>query len=91
MDGHVPREVRDPLDQEALERLGRAVRAARQAQGLTQMRLERRTGVDQTTISRIERGLEPGLALVRLARICTVLRLPAFELPDQKRRIWPEP
>ena len=44
-------------DRDALEALGRAVRFARQQSSLTQRELEALTGVDQTAISRMERGV----------------------------------
>jgi hypothetical protein len=61
-------------DRDALEALGRAVRFARQQSSLTQRTLEALTGVDQTAISRMERGVVPGMGLVRFARIAMVLR-----------------
>jgi transcriptional regulator with XRE-family HTH domain len=60
-------------DRDALEALGRAVRFARQQSSLTQRELEALTGVDQTAISRMERGVVPGMGLVRFARIAMVL------------------
>lgn len=46
--------------------LGARLRAAREAAGLSQEQLESRSGVEQTTISKIERGasLRPSFAIV---------------------------
>ena len=56
-----------------LRAVGRRVYFARSGQGLSQLQLERLCQVDQTTISRLERGLAPGLRLERLASIMAVL------------------
>ena len=45
---------------------GRALLATRRQRRLSQMALERRSGVDQTMISRIERGLVPNTPVRRL-------------------------
>jgi transcriptional regulator with XRE-family HTH domain len=45
---------------------GRTLLATRRQRRLSQMALERRSGVDQTTISRIERGLVPNTPVRRL-------------------------
>jgi hypothetical protein len=57
----------------ALERLGQAVRRARERSALSQRALEGLTGVDQTAISRMERGLVPGMALAKFARVAVAL------------------
>ena len=76
-DPGVPYSIRDitPHERTALLALGRTMRRARLAHGLTQMRLEERTGVDQTTISRLERGTAPGMRLMWLIRVIVALRL----------------
>ena len=56
-----------------LRELGAAIREGRRQHGLTQMRLEALSGVDQSSISRLERGLAPGMKVSRLARILAVL------------------
>ena len=48
---------------------GADVRRARWQSGLSQAGLEVLSGVDQTTISRLENGLAPGLGLIRLVKI----------------------
>ena len=53
----------------ALIALGRAVEHARGRQLLSQEALEARSGIDQSTISRFEHGLAPGLRLDRVAHI----------------------
>jgi transcriptional regulator with XRE-family HTH domain len=60
-------------DIEALEELGSAVRDARQRAGLSQRHLEALSGVNQSAISRMERGRVPGMRLDKLARIAMVL------------------
>jgi len=52
---------------------GRELRAARRLRRLSQGALERASGVDQTTISRIERGLVPGTPVRRLAMLAAGL------------------
>jgi transcriptional regulator with XRE-family HTH domain len=49
--------------------LGRAIQRARLSQLLSQEALEARSDIDQSTISRLERGLAPGLRLDRLAQV----------------------
>ena len=53
--------------------LGRAIQHARMSQLLSQEALEARSEIDQSTISRLERGLAPGLRLDRLAQVLTGL------------------
>jgi len=50
-----------------LAELGRAYLRLRIFRGWSQLDVERRSGVDQTTISRFERGDEQGLSIHRLA------------------------
>jgi transcriptional regulator with XRE-family HTH domain len=56
-------------DAAAFRHLGRIIRTARLRLGYTQRHLERLSGVDQTTISRLENGRLTSLRLVRLAAI----------------------
>ena len=49
--------------------LGQAIQRARMSQLLSQEALEARSEIDQSTISRLERGLAPGLRLDRLAQV----------------------
>lgn len=49
--------------------LGIAIQRARASQLLSQEALEARSSIDQSTISRLERGLAPGLRLDRLAQV----------------------
>lgn len=67
-----PREQPKEPDRTLLD-LGAAIREGRRQHGLTQMQLEALSGVDQTSISRLERGLAPGMKTSRLARILAVL------------------
>jgi transcriptional regulator with XRE-family HTH domain len=59
----------------ALLEFGHAIRRAREEAGLTQRDLERRTGIDQTRISRLERGLAPAMRADRIARVVVELGL----------------
>jgi transcriptional regulator with XRE-family HTH domain len=59
----------EPEVREALREIGREVRQLRPEWGRSQRAVERVTGIDQTTISRLENGLAPTLRLERLARI----------------------
>jgi len=65
----------DPRTVAVMKSVGRRVCFARRGQGLSQRQLEDLCQVDQTTISRLERGLAPGLRLERLATIMAVLGL----------------
>ena len=58
---------------EALERVGRQVRGARHHAGLSQRSVENLTGIDQTTIVRIEQGRATGLPLWRFALLLDAL------------------
>ena len=59
----------DPVIDRGLVRLGHAIHEARWHLGLSQRRFAERVGVDQPTISRLERGLQSGISLRRLARL----------------------
>jgi transcriptional regulator with XRE-family HTH domain len=58
-----------------MAKLGRAVLRLRLYTGWSQLDLERASGVDQSTISRLERGVQRGLSIRRLARILDALRV----------------
>jgi DNA-binding XRE family transcriptional regulator len=77
-------------DRRCLVVLGRAVRMARHQRAWSQRELEERSGVDQTTISRIERGLLRGTDLVRFARVAWALEwaMPLGGCPHQHRCAW---
>ncbi|MFN8520311.1 MAG: helix-turn-helix domain-containing protein [Chloroflexota bacterium] len=62
-----------PHDQRSLTMLGAAVRMCRRQRGWSQRELEERSGVDQTTVSRIERGRVRGTQLIKLAWIAWAL------------------
>ncbi len=58
---------------------GKRIRATRKARNLSQDELARRSGVAQTTISRVETGVhEPQLPSIR--RLAEVLDVPVKEL-----------
>lgn len=60
-------------DRRALVILGAGIRIGRRRMGLTQRELAERSGVSQTAISRLERGMVWGMAVVRLARVAWAL------------------
>lgn len=66
--GYVVRRI-DPLGQEALEALGQVLRRLRRERGLSQVALADRSGVHQSTISRLESGKAPWFKVLTLARI----------------------
>lgn len=66
----------------ALASIGKAVRAARRAQGLSQEELALATEMDRSYIGGIERG-EHNFTLLNLLRIAGVLGLSAAELLAQ--------
>jgi transcriptional regulator with XRE-family HTH domain len=57
----------------AIAKIGRAVLTLRLYRGWSQLDLERSAGVDQTTISRLERGIQRGLSIRKLAAILDAL------------------
>jgi transcriptional regulator with XRE-family HTH domain len=63
----------DPPVERGLEALGRAVYESRRRAGLSQAALEARSGVSQSVISRLERGVLLGLRLRRLAALIDAL------------------
>jgi transcriptional regulator with XRE-family HTH domain len=79
----------DPRTVGFLKSVGRQVFFARIWQGLSQRQLEYLCRVDQSTISRLERGLAPGLRLERLAAIRAVLGIADLRAtsphPDARR------
>ena len=68
-----------PRTRRVLDRIGQTTMLARVGQGLSQRNLEALTGVDQTTISRLENGSAAGLRLDKLAVIIAVLDLDRFD------------
>jgi transcriptional regulator with XRE-family HTH domain len=59
----------------SLAKVGRAVLRLRLYWGWSQQTLEARSRVDQTTISRLERGTQRGLSIRRLAAILDALHV----------------
>ena len=62
-----------PARPKAIEQIGRAVLQLRLYLGWRQIDVEARAAVDQTTVSRLERGLQKGLSLRKLAAILDAL------------------
>lgn len=80
----------DPRVLDGLVLLGSAIRRARRELGLSQDELERLSGVDQTTISRLERGLAPKTPSHRLVWLGIVLgrSLPLGACPHDHACPW---
>jgi plasmid maintenance system antidote protein VapI len=82
-----------PRDPQALDRVsafGRILRRARQCAGLSQQGLADLSGVSQTTISRLERGRAPHIAIDRILALQAVLGgcLPFGLCPHDHNCIW---
>lgn len=65
--------ARDRLARPGMVLIGAALKRRRLRLGLSQTRLERMTGIDQTTISRFENGKRCGLRWWRFAVLVAVL------------------
>jgi len=65
--------------------LGAAIRAARQAQGLSQEVLAEQAGIDRSYMGGIERG-EHNLAIMNLLKIADALGVKAALLLDQAKK-----
>jgi transcriptional regulator with XRE-family HTH domain len=79
---------RRPDEQRGMDLIGAALKRRRKRLGLTQMDLARRTGIDQSVISRIERARRWGLSWRRFAMLVAVLggldfidEVPARQVP----------
>ena len=68
---------------EGLQLLGAQLRRARLGNGWSQRRLERASGIDQTTISRLENGRLASLRLVRIAALMQALSGTWQVFPDE--------
>jgi transcriptional regulator with XRE-family HTH domain len=55
--------------------IGREIRAARRAAGISQTRVGGRVGLSHTQVSRLERGLVPAASVWILARLCQTVGL----------------
>jgi HTH-type transcriptional regulator / antitoxin HipB len=55
--------------------LGRELREARRAAGLSQVDVARAAGLSHSTVSRIERGKAPGVSLLTLGRLLSIVGL----------------
>lgn len=61
--------------QRLVQELGRELREARIAAGLSQVALSQAAGLSHPTVSRIERGQARGVSIVQLARLLTLVGL----------------
>jgi transcriptional regulator with XRE-family HTH domain len=77
----------DPVE----EKLGLAVKRLRLYWGWSQQHLEYRCSVDQTTLSRLERGLQPGLSIRRLFAILRALRVGEVQFLPRTPIVPPTP
>lgn len=71
----------------SLVALGQRVRVTRARLGLSQRGLERLAGVDQSVISRFERGQRPKLSATAVARILVALGIVEVEYPPGSGRL----
>ena len=71
---HEPIAPRDARVAAGLEIIGTAVYEARRRAGVSQRALGGRCGMDQSTISRLERGKLNGMRLKRLAELVAALQ-----------------
>jgi transcriptional regulator with XRE-family HTH domain len=81
---HITGDIQDELDA-----MGAEIRRVRLAAEVTQRELEELAWLDQTTISRVERGLMPRLSLYKYARLVAAVegRLGTIRRrPDRRRR-----
>lgn len=87
------RPCKNPVTAEALVRFGKTVRAARRRAGVSQQRLEDLSGVDQTSISRLELGRSPRFPMEGLVRLQMALRsfLPLGLCPHEHVCAWQPP
>ena len=72
-----------PLDKQLRKQWGAEVRRRRVEMGLSQVEFALKAGVQQTTVSRVERGMHAGTAETRLAlaRACGVEVYELFPYP----------
>lgn len=82
---------RQPWSRLAVEYFGDLMHEARRDAECSQRKLERLSGIDQTMISRMERGLRPGARLVIVARVFaglenarTAARVIPYRPPDDE-------
>jgi transcriptional regulator with XRE-family HTH domain len=76
-------EIDDVAVREYMRRVGGQVRTHRLLSAVSQSQLAALSSVSQPTISRLERGLAPGIRLERLAAIMVIL-----EIPNLRFRKW---
>ena len=79
----------DPSENPVEMKLGRAILQARLYLGWSQSTLEARAHVDQTVISRLERGVNQGLSIRRLFAILRGLRIGAIILLPRPPAVEP--
>ncbi|MBA2315157.1 MAG: helix-turn-helix transcriptional regulator [Chloroflexi bacterium] len=72
----------DPIVDLGMQQLGAWLKMSRRVSGMTQQHLENLTGIDQTTLSRLENGRLRSLRLMRLARLVGALHDPRLAAVD---------
>lgn len=76
---------RSPHEQSLIDRFGMEFRRCRSLTGMTQAELGERVSVAQSTISRLENGLAPGISFITLLRLSDRMRgyFPLGHCPHQ--------
>ena len=87
------RDIDEPVVQQWMLRFGAALQAARRSAGLSQEQLATRSGLPQSTISRLEHGLTPYVSLTRIGRLSIGLdgRIPIGPCPHGHECAWSRP
>lgn len=88
--GGMPYPFHGPWSDEVVLWFGEWLRRQRRAALLSQRKLERLSGVDQTTICRIENGQRPGVRLVVVARLLAGIESTSGRWPPVVSRRPPE-
>lgn len=87
------RDTDDPIISLWMHRFGAAIRAARRAASLSQEQLASRSGLPQSSISRLEHGQTPYVSLTRIGRLSLGLdgRIPIGPCPHGHDCPWSGP
>jgi len=87
------RDATEPILVQWMLRFGGAIRAARRSASLSQEQLAARSGLPQSTISRLEQGLTPYVSLTRIGRLSIGMdgRIPIGPCPHRHECAWNQP